>query len=83
VSCKYNLYLDVKPSGAVLINFPDREVSDMTESCALDVAERGVTKLIEIGAMMNITRERIRQVEAIAVRKLERNKLLRSLRGPL
>ena len=35
----------------------------MRESCALDVAERGGLKNEDVGAIMNLTRERVRQIE--------------------
>ncbi len=61
VSCKYHLYLDVSArTGAIKLNFPDLEVWEMNETCALDVADRGGTTLEEVGAVMNLTRERIR-----------------------
>jgi hypothetical protein len=37
----------------------------------LDVADRGGTTLEDVGAIMNLTRERIRQVEVKALAKLE------------
>jgi len=43
----------------------------MGESCALDIADRGGTTLEDVGAIMNLTRERIRQVEVKALAKLE------------
>jgi len=77
VGCKYHLYLDVSPRGGIKFNFPDLEVWELEETCALDVAERpgGVT-LEEVGAIMNLTRERIRQLEAIGLRRLEEAGLL-------
>jgi hypothetical protein len=42
----------------------------MSETCALDVADRGGTTLEEVGAIMNLTRERIRQVEVKGLAKL-------------
>ena len=42
----------------------------MTETCALDIADRGGTTLEEVGAIMNLTRERIRQVEVKGLAKL-------------
>lgn len=71
VSCKHHLYLDVNPeTGSIKLNFPDVEVWDMVETCALDVAERGGITLEEVGEILNLTRERIRQVEVKGLQKL-------------
>ncbi len=71
VSCKHHLYLDVNPeTGSIKLNFPDLEVWDMQETCALDVAERGGITLEEVGEILNLTRERIRQVEVKGLQKL-------------
>jgi hypothetical protein len=71
VSCKHHLYLDVSArTGAIKVNFPDLDVWEMSETCALDVADRGGTTLEEVGAIMNLTRERIRQVEVKGLAKL-------------
>ncbi|MDP9034297.1 MAG: hypothetical protein M3O50_05785, partial [Myxococcota bacterium] len=71
VSCKHHLFLDVSArTGAIKLNFPDLDVWDMSETCALDVADRGGTTLEEVGAIMNLTRERIRQVEVKGLAKL-------------
>lgn len=71
VSCRYHLYLDVNPvTGSIKINFPDKEVWQLAETCALDVAERGGITLEEVGDIMNLTRERIRQVEVSGLDKL-------------
>ncbi len=71
VSCKYHLFLDVNPAtGSIKLNFPDLEVWDMTDTCALDVADRGGITLEEVGEIMNLTRERIRQVELRGLEKL-------------
>jgi hypothetical protein len=81
VSCKHHLYIDVSPrTGAIKLNFPDLEVWDMNESCALDVADRGGTTLEDVGAIMNLTRERIRQVEVKALAKLEALRDMMALR---
>lgn len=72
VSCRYHLYLDVNPeTGSIKVNFPDKEVWELEETCALDVAERGGVTLEEVGAIMNLTRERIRQVEVRGLQKLK------------
>jgi len=71
VSCKHHLYLDVSArTGAIKLNFPDLEVWEMSETCALDIADRGGTTLEEVGAIMNLTRERIRQVEVKGLAKM-------------
>jgi len=71
ISCKHHLYLDVNPStGSIKLNFPDREVWELENTCALDVADRGGITLEEVGAIMNLTRERIRQVETRGLLKL-------------
>ncbi len=71
ISCKHHLYLDVNPAtGSIKLNFPDREVWELDETCALDVADRGGITLEEVGSIMNLTRERIRQVETRGLLKL-------------
>jgi hypothetical protein len=81
VSCKHHLFLDVSArTGAIKLNFPDLEVWEMTETCALDVADRGGTTLEEVGAIMNLTRERIRQVEVKGLAKLEALRDMAALR---
>ena len=77
VSCKYHLYLDVKDeTQSIKLNFPHLEVWEMEHSCSLDVAERGGLTLEQVGAIMNLTRERIRQVEGAGMEKLRRTGLI-------
>lgn len=72
VSCRYHLYLDVNPAtGSIKINFPDLEVWEMPHTCSLDIAEQGGITLEDVGAIMNLTRERIRQVEVAGLEKLQ------------
>ncbi len=72
VSCKYHLYIDVHPvRGSIKLNFPDVEIWEMTETCALDVADRGGITLEEVGEIMNLTRERVRQVETAGLARLQ------------
>ncbi|MGI6393226.1 MAG: sigma factor-like helix-turn-helix DNA-binding protein [bacterium] len=74
VSCKYHLFLDVNPdTKSIKFNFPGKEVWELKETCALDVADKGGVTLEEVGAIMNLTRERIRQVEMKALQKLRQN----------
>ena len=71
LSCKYHLAFDITCNGGIRINVrrgiaPDK----MTPSCVLDVAEQGWHTLEEIGDILGITREAIRQIEGLAFRKL-------------
>lgn len=77
VSCKYHLYLDVKTdTNSIKLNFPHLEVWDLEHSCALDVAERGGMTLEDVGHIMNLTRERVRQVEVAGIEKLRETGLV-------
>jgi hypothetical protein len=71
VSCRHHLYLDVNPhTGTIKLNFPDLEVWELGNSCALDIADQGGTAIETVGQFMNVTRERIRQIETQALSKL-------------
>lgn len=72
VSCKHHLYLDVNPeTGSIKLNFPHLNVWEMNHTCSLDVADKGGTTLEEVGTILNLTRERIRQVEVRGLTKLK------------
>ncbi len=72
VSCKHHLYLDVnQETGSIKLNFPDVEPWEMRETCSLDVADRGGITLEEVGDILNLTRERIRQVEVRGLLRLK------------
>jgi hypothetical protein len=71
VSCRHHLYLDVNPAtGTIKLNFPELEVWELGNSCALDVADAGGTAIDTVSELMNVTRERIRQIETQALTKL-------------
>jgi len=72
-SCRYSLLADITDAGSVLHVFPDREIEELADTCALDVADRGGATLQEVGRRLNVTRERIRQIEFKAFRKLRHN----------
>lgn len=63
VSCRFHLYLDVNGAGGLKLNFPDLEVGDMAESCALDVADRGGATLEALRSILNMTRQGVQFVE--------------------
>lgn len=73
-SCLHHLYLDVnEETGAIKFNFPHLEVWEMSETCSLDVADHGGVTLEAVGAIFNLTRERIRQVEVGGLVKIRTN----------
>ena len=70
VSCRYNLVVDVTPAGSLQLNHPGKELEELSETCALDVADRGGLSLAEVGKLMNVTRERVRQLEEQGLAKV-------------
>lgn len=84
VSCAWHLYMEVnEDNGNFKVTFPDLEVWEMPETCALDVIDAhpdGLT-LDDLGAILNVTRERIRQIEGAAAGLLEGDRLARALAG--
>jgi hypothetical protein len=77
-ACEHHLYLDVDPKGHIRLNFPGIGPDEMGESCALDVADRRSHSFDEVGNAMNLTYERVRQIEEVALRKLKRDDELRA-----
>ena len=68
-SCRHHLYLEVNEiTGGIKLNFPDRELDELEESCSLDVADKGEHTLLQVGGFLDLTRERIRQLEGKALR---------------
>jgi hypothetical protein len=65
VSCRYHLLLSVnEETGTITFAHSlDSGVETLRRTCALDVADEGGVILDEIGRLMNLTRERVRQIE--------------------
>jgi hypothetical protein len=77
ISCRHHLYLEVdEDTGAVKLNFPDKEVWELAETCSLRAAARGGASLEEVGRLVNLSQERTSQLEfsglAAARRQLRR-----------
>jgi hypothetical protein len=73
VSCAAHLALEVRSHGSYATlreSFPGVEVWDMAETCSLDVADRGGAALEEVAALLNLTPERARQIEALAMERV-------------
>ena len=80
VSCSHHLALDVddRSDEKDLLRFThgDAEIETldaMPETCALDVADRGAHTLHDVARVLNLTKERVRQIELIALAKLRKN----------
>lgn len=72
VTCKHHLAFDVdQRNGSIKTNFPNLEVDELPESCTLDVADEGGRTLESVAEAMNLTRERIRQMETKALAKVK------------
>src|ERR1043166_2852868 len=74
VSCRHHLGIDFYNYGGghIVKEHPGWDELDETgsaknETCSLDVADSGSHTLYELGALYGVTRERVRQVEVIAL----------------
>lgn len=56
LQCRYHLWTEVAKRAAL-----------PNESCVLDVADRGPSTLEVIAELLGLTRERVRQIEALAL----------------
>lgn len=80
VSCRHHLFLDVDDElGSIKLNFPglfdddgSPRLDEMGATCLLDVADRDGLTLEAVGALLNVTNERIRQMEAHALQTVRK-----------
>ena len=79
VACRHNLYLDETRGGSILLNFPDEEPGDLVQSCVLDLAEQGGMVLGDVGAVLGVTRERVRQLRDRALKRLREGDIGKAL----
>lgn len=83
VSCKFHLFLDVNPeTGAIKYNFPVHDPEELEHSCSLDIADAGGMTLNEIGDLLHISRERVRQLESRGLRLLRHDPRITDLLEP-
>ncbi len=68
VACRYHLGVDETSYGSIRVNFPSL-LADLPNTCALDLADAGGATLEEIARLMNLTRERVRQIEVKALHR--------------
>src|SRR5690606_33021797 len=82
VGCHHHLYLDVVAgTGNLKLTFPDLEPDQLEVSCVLDAAENQGMTLEQVAVLLNVTRERVRQIEVMArttLRNVEQSEELRA-----
>ena len=86
ISCKWHLIWELPGKERCdIFSLSDNAVVDyilsMGETCVLDVADTREATLEEIGSLFHVTRERVRQIEAKALRKLRHPIRSRKLRN--
>ena len=69
VGCRYHLCLSVNHRGDITL-LGEVGVDALDQTCALDVADAGPTLRDDIGRWFHLSRERIRQIEEIALAKI-------------
>lgn len=73
VSCRHHLAADVTFAGAVVTRWAPEEEPERP-SCSLDVAEQGGLSMEETATILGCSRERVRQIEEKAMRKMRKNR---------
>lgn len=71
VSCRYHLFEEF--AGAT----SEEDLLIMPYTCVLDVADEGGLTLEAVGDVLGVSRQRIEQIEGVALRKLSRKPELR------
>ena len=67
IGCRHHLASEVTSKSRIVVI---DDLAAMPETCALDVAEIGEQSLEAIGALLHVTRERVRQVEERVEKRL-------------
>lgn len=77
VSCTKHLKYDERiladGRGSILKdNFPEFDIADMEETCSSDVADDGPQEATRIARLMNLTPQRVLQIQQVALLKMRR-----------
>lgn len=73
-ACKFSLLInngDRRNKKSITLHPGATDIESMPETCSLDVADRGGATLDEVGEAFGISRERVRQIERDAMRKVK------------
>lgn len=79
-SCPYHLGSEKRARDRGIV--PLTPAEEDASTCVLDLADRGGMTLEEVGAVLGRTRERVRQIESNALRKLAKRGIILSMRQP-
>jgi hypothetical protein len=71
IRCRHHLRAELR-RGVLREVHPGQSLADLRLSCSLDVADAGGVTLAEVGEMLGVSRERVRQIERAALAKLRR-----------
>jgi hypothetical protein len=69
VTCRHHLAVEVTPAGNLRLVFPEAfeglepHLERMRATCSIDVAEQGAHDLDDVAAHMNVSAERVRQIQ--------------------
>jgi DNA-directed RNA polymerase sigma subunit (sigma70/sigma32) len=63
--------MSVTDIGNIRMHYPGKEPHELEHSCSLDLADKGDMLLEEIGGVIQVTRERVRQIEGMAFEKIK------------
>jgi len=63
VSCRHHCALYVTSKGGLHIAWPMLQIGEVPYTCSLDAADDGPLTLEEVGNILNVSRERVRQIE--------------------
>lgn len=80
VGCRYHLGLDITQGGGIRVN---RDLTNMPDTCALDVADRGPQTLEAVGKIYKVTRQAIEQCQTEACAKLAKRVAMQEFRSLL
>jgi len=83
VSCRYHLAVDVLEGSrrrtTIREVFPDRDLGELADTCALDVADRGPHSFGALARRMNLTRARVMQIVHRALHRLGKRAIAKEL----
>ena len=82
VGCRHHLAIEVKSTGTLRIRFDVEDAVD-SETCSLDVADRGGHELRVVGRALRVSGESVRQIEEIALAQFKKVALTLASRDDL